>query len=306
MDAEAVSSGEAAEGVAMTFDLDTGAVTDSTMPWTEQVDDSGAELTEAAAAEVLRSEVTARKSIDTWLADRRSAASVVPLDECVAHATGTYQGNRRENFVIARGVVNVKVTVDQNSNSTHTVGVALKTGTQWKAGGTRTKKWSNSAQENNKTGTRKYYNHVRYRFYDNPCGLGYTDYWLPNNGQELLAGYVVIDPLNYNNCTTHGNGHSYTKEDGKNTTYSTGMDLKQVNVSAQSGWGTKTQLRWAWTGQRTSSGVIGYIPTNPSDDQISQLTSAPWSGCRPCPRWASPASSSRTWARSGTGAWSWG
>ncbi|WP_454855135.1 hypothetical protein [Promicromonospora soli] len=248
MDAEAVSSGDPAEGVAMTFDLDTGAVTDSTMPWTEQVDDQGVELTEAAATEALRSEVTARESIDTWLAGRASAASVTPLDECAAHATGTYQGNRRENFIIARGVVNAKVTVDQNSNSKHTVGIAVKPSTQWKAGGTVTKTWSNSAQQGGVTGTRKYYDHVRYRFYNNPCGLGYTDYWRPNNDQELLAGYVLVDALNYNNCSTHGNEHTYTKEDGKNTTYSTGVDLEQVDVSAQSGWGTKTQLRWKWTG----------------------------------------------------------
>ncbi|WP_369372263.1 hypothetical protein AB1046_02720 [Promicromonospora sp. Populi] len=249
MDTEAVTSGDDVEGVSMTFDLDTGAVTDSTMPWTEQVDDQGVELTEAAAAEALRSEVTARVSIDTWLANRVSEASVVPLDECVAVGTGTYQSNRRENFVIARGVTNAKVTVDQNSNSTHTVGVAYKTSTVWKAGGTQTKTWSNSAQQSGIAGTRMYYDHVRYRFYDNPCGVGYTDFWRPNNGQELLAGYVVVDALNYNNCRAHGNGYSYTKEEGKNTTYSTGMDLEQVNVSAQSGWGSATQLRWSWTGQ---------------------------------------------------------
>lgn len=248
MDAEAVSFGGQAEGVAMTFDLGTGAVTDSTMPWTEQVDDSGAQLTQAAAAEALRSEVTARESIDTWIAGRASSGSVVPLDECVPHATGTYQGNRRENFVIARGVTNAKVTVDQNSNSTHSVGIAVKPSSEWKAGGAVTMTWSNSSQQGGITGTRMYYDHVRYRLYDNPCGLGYTDYWRPNNDQEPLAGYVMVDTLNYNNCRTHGNEHTYTKEAGKNTTYSTGVDLTQVDVSAQSGWGTKTQLRWAWTG----------------------------------------------------------
>jgi hypothetical protein len=217
------------------------------MPPSEMVDDDGVYISKSDAA-ALHSEPRERSSIDSLLSERRSGSSVPGTNACAWIATNEYQGNRRESFVIVRGVLNAKARLYQIRDAEHTVGVAVKySGGAWEAGGTRTRNWENETSQGGITGTKKYYNHVRYRKYLYDCG-GVK--WMSNNEQQALAGYTIpANPLDFNNCSLHGNEYEFTKTQGKNTTYSTGMELSVLDVSAQSGWGSKTKIKWTFTGR---------------------------------------------------------
>lgn len=235
------------EGVEMTFDLGTGAVTDSTMPPSELVNNEGVQLSGAAAANQMRVTPSKRSTADALLADRDGSMSAMAPTNCRWLATNTYQGNRRESFVFVRGVLNAKAVLYQVRGSSHTLGIAHKSNDGgWGQSGTLTRSFENESVQGGIVGTKKYYNHVRYRKYTYTCG---GSSWRPNNEQEAIAGHVVVPAQNYNHCTTHGKEYKFTKTNGKNATLSAGVDLSMINVSAQSGWNSTTKIKWSFTGR---------------------------------------------------------
>ncbi len=240
---------ETASPVDLRFDLGTGAFQSSAVSEADLAtdpdllsDEEGLTLAPGDAPGFNTTSVVDRGRIDTILSERGSASGITPLEECYSVATSTYQSQRPESFVIAQGVVNAKVKVTQGSGTSHSLGVAASFGNGWKGSGSTTKSTSSSASQSGIATARRYYNRVKYRYYRNTCGASYGNYWRPYSVQELVAGYVLVSRLSYSRCNTYDSGYSYTKNRGRNTTYGTGVDLAQVNVSAQSGYNSDTSL----------------------------------------------------------------
>lgn len=241
--------------VDLLFDLGTGKFESSVITQTDLdadpellSDEEGLALEPAAAPGFNTTPLTSRDRIDQLLAERGGAVGVTPMEECYQIGTSSYQSQRAESFAIAQGVVNAKVRVTQGSGTSHSLGVAVNFGGGWKGSGSTTKTTSSSASQSGISTARRYYNRVKYRYYTNSCGVAYGYRWRPYSIQELVAGYVLVSRLNYSSCSTQGNGYEYTKNRGRNTTYGTGVDLAQVNVSAQSGYNSDTSLTWDFTG----------------------------------------------------------
>ncbi|MBB3091997.1 hypothetical protein [Nocardioides albus] len=263
------------------FDLGTGAFQSSAVTAEDLTgdpellsDEEGLALAPADAAGFSTTAVTDRGRIDTILRERGTASGVTPMEECYAIGTSTYQSQRAESFVIAQGVVNAKAKVTQGSGTSHSLGVAVNFGGGWKGSGSTSKTTSSSASQGDVATTRRYYNRVKYRYYTNSCGVGYGYRWRPYSIQELVAGYVLVTRITYPNsrCNTYDASYSYEKHQGRNTTYGTGVDLAQVNVSAQSGYNSDTKLSWpdftgraklCWSstaGREQSARVVAQVP----------------------------------------------
>lgn len=240
---------ETVSPVDLQFDLGTGAFQSSAVSETDLAadpdllsDEEGQALAPADAPGFDATSVVDRGRIDTLLSERGSQSGITPMDECYPIATSTYQSQRPESFVIAQGVLNARARVTQGSGTSHSLGVAVTFGNGWKGSGSTTKSTSSTASQGGIATARRYYNRVKYRYYRNSCGAAFGHYWRPYSIQELVAGYVLVSRLSYSRCNTYDAGYSWTKNSGRNTTYGTGVDLAQVNVSAQSGYNSDTSL----------------------------------------------------------------
>lgn len=250
--AEVVASAtDAANPVDLDFDLSTGAFQSSAISAADLAadpellsDEEGQALSPADAPGFDTTPLTDRGRIDTILQERGTASGITPMEECYAIGTSTYQSQRAESFVVAQGVTNAKVKVTQGSGTSHSLGVAVNFGGGWKGSGSTSKTTSSSASQGGIATARRYYNRVKYRYYTNSCGVSYGYRWRPYSIQELVAGYVLVSRLSYSRCNTYEAEYTYVKNKGRNTTYGTGVDLAQVNVSAQSGYNSDTSIAW--------------------------------------------------------------
>lgn len=254
--AEVVASAtDAASPVDLGFDLGTGAFQSSAVSADDLAtdpellsDEEGLALSAADAPGFDTTPLTERGRIDTILQERGTDSGITPMEECYAIATNKYQSQRKESFAIVQGVTNAKAKVTQGSGTSHSLGVAVSFGNGWKGSGSTTKTTSSSASQGGIATARRYYNRVKYRYYTNTCGASHGVRWRPHSIQELVSGYVLVSRLNYSACRRHDAGYTYTKNRGRNTTYGSGVDLTQINVSAQSGYNTDTSLHWDFTG----------------------------------------------------------
>lgn len=245
------STTEAANPIDLGFDLGTGAFQSSAISADDLAtdpellsDEEGLALSAADAPGFDTTPLTERGRIDTILQERGTASGITPMEECYAVGTSTYQSQRAESFVIAQGVTNARAKVTQGAGTSHSLGVAVNFGGGWKGSGSTSKTKSSGAGQGNIASARRYYNRVKYRYYTNTCGVSYGYRWRPHSIQELVAGYVLVSRLSYSRCNTYDAGYEYTKNDGRNTTYGTGVDLAQVNVSAQSGYNSDSSISW--------------------------------------------------------------
>lgn len=240
---------DSASPIDLQFDLGTGAFQSSAVSEVDLradpdllSDEEGLALGPGKASGFSTTSVVDRRKIDTLLSDRGRESGITPMEECYSIATSKYQSQRPESFVIAQGVANAKVKVTQGRGTSHSLGVAVTFGNGWKGSGSTSRSTNSRAAQGGIATARRYYNRVKYRYYTNSCGPGYGYYWRPYSVQELVAGYVLVSRLHYSRCNTYDSGYSYTKDTGRNTTYGTGVDLAQVNVSAQSGYNSDTSL----------------------------------------------------------------
>lgn len=218
------------EGVPLRFDLSGGSL-----------DFDGAKSKKNSVNQLAVASVGARSQVA-----RAGQSAVTPMETCVVTADKTYT-NIKEEFASIFAWSGAKGTVDFNTGSDHTLGIALGSSSGWKQSGTGSISTSAGATVTgvvNKVAVNK----VNYRDYYNSC-TPYT-YRKPLSFYALLpsASFGSISSYKFSGgCATYLAGASVWKKQGTNVTYSAGVPLGVANVSAQSGWNNETKLTWTIT-----------------------------------------------------------
>jgi hypothetical protein len=160
---------------------------------------------------------------------------------CVGHAGATYSA-RPEHYGDAYAYSGAPATATQAYNVQHTLGIGCQatSGGTWKQNGTSTLSYGASATTANiidKTlNDRVNYRDVTY------CGSTYRE---ATGVYDLLSSFGAIAHRYYSYCSYYTGG-TYVKKDGTNYTFSSGVDLTVVNVSAQSGYDSSSELSWTF------------------------------------------------------------
>lgn len=186
-------------------------------------------------------------------------------------ATGTYQNGRTESFMRTVGTTQAKNYVVQTSSSSHTLGIAYKSGStsSWTQDGTTTTTTGVSSTDHlgyNVT----IRNQVNYRKHI-PCDgvpLG-AERWRPSSIHSLGSSYVLHSSrpawTAAANCTTYpGSTGVKEKTVGTNVTFSSGVNFSYVSLSAKAAYASSTVQRWT--------------PTNTGSFKLCGSTSSGWAG----------------------------
>lgn len=186
-----------------------------------------------------------------------SSGGFVPLRPCGPWVkTGQIQNGRSERFMNVYSVgSNAKPWVTQEVGSSHTLGIAVKApGAPWTLSGSNTRSTSSSL-----TTHRGYIggmrNQVNYREYKRTCPspLRYWYQWKPYSVHSLNSGftaYAGVPAWNYRaNCGEQRyRVGDFTKSEGSNATFSNGVNLTVLDVSAKATFSSNTKLRFDFSG----------------------------------------------------------
>ncbi|MDC5697338.1 hypothetical protein OO014_08720 [Intrasporangium calvum] len=162
--------------------------------------------------------------------------------------TGTTYYGLREHFATLYGWSGATGEVDFETGSAHTLGVGV-TGPDFgmKQSGTATISTSVGATATN-IADAMVRNWVNYRDYKNTC-TQYV-YRKPVSFNALLPSGDFTRTADYNysaSCAPYSAGTTVWKNNATNYTYSAGVDIGPINVSAHSGWTSATRMRFAVT-----------------------------------------------------------
>jgi hypothetical protein len=193
-----------------------------------------------------------------------------PAEECVPIAS-TWHYSQREQFATVYSWSGARATVDFDAGTSHTLGIAAGYNGKWSSSGTKTISYGAGASASGLADVRVI-NRVNYRDYRNSCGYA-TQRRPVNISAPLPSGdFTYAGDVNYTaSCATYLPGTTAWKSSVRNSTYSGGVQLSVLNVSAQSGWNQATKMQYNVT----------------SKSRICGSTSAGWA--------ASPNSSARAY-----------
>jgi hypothetical protein len=166
--------------------------------------------------------------------------------------TDNVQRNRMERYVRSVGTAQVRPTVTQETGTSHKLGVALKIGTgDW---------YSGSSSHTLKTGAEAVwpypgpglshylYNRVNYRQYRKVCNTHTRYQWRRDSWYALATDRVSVSrPNSWTSagCQRHrSTAGTRSKFEGKNATYSQGVDLNVVNVTSQASYDAGVKITW--------------------------------------------------------------
>ena len=175
----------------------------------------------------------------------RSSVVEAPSEVCQAYA-GTMHYGLSEYFMQAYAWSGAMATVAQKYGNDHTLGIgysATGSSSGFRASGTQSTNMAASATRGG-IADAYVYNKVNYRDYGDSCSAAVTR--RPHSVNALLTNFTYTPHVTYSSCTTYTGG-TYTKYQGTNVTYGAGMDIGPINVSAQSGWNTNTEISWTVT-----------------------------------------------------------
>lgn len=181
------------------------------------------------------------------------------VEECNAWgAMNEYQNGVSESFVRAVGSGNAPVTVDQEVGTEHTLGVAADDALgNWSQGGSLTLSFGAEAETAYPGYPKTILNDVNYRKYQMFCFFIWYYEWRPIGYFALNSGWAPISTPSWTSCTTYYSG-KYTKVQGSNLTFSVGVGLSPVNVSAQAQFSNQTKLTWNVSGPAKLCGSNGF------------------------------------------------
>lgn len=179
------------------------------------------------------------------------------ISNCSLTATSTFQNGRTEQFIRAIGLIYAPVTVMQVTGTSHTLGVALKVdgSSSWSQSGTQTVSFGASATSNYGATSSIIENRVNYRQWQQLCAIGplikIDLLWRPHSYHSLNTGQVIVSrPTSWSvagNCTIYGANNTLTKDRGTNATFSAGVSLTVLSVSARAAFSNNTKLQWAFS-----------------------------------------------------------
>jgi hypothetical protein len=247
--------GEDVPPMTLDFDLGSGLVKDSSIDWS-QVEDAESDGTDAAlntsAALAVSTTAVDRRSgrFDREFASRQGIAStaVAPL-VCDDRVSG-WQRDKREIWGRSQGFPGVGTAKASHGRSTNnTMGVAVQSsGGVWKSSGTRTREAGISASLPASTGSYRVGSRVNYQDISNDCMLRNPYRSRPHSFADVASDRVSVSrqtPSAY--CRTRPRGADFTKNSGKNVTYSHGITVHGIGLSAQAGWESTTKIYFDFT-----------------------------------------------------------
>jgi len=155
-----------------------------------------------------------------------------------------------EYFVTAVGSGHAAATTTETGSSNHTLGIAMYSGGAWGASGSA----NLQIRSGGSTSTQPIYyanrwaNRVYYRKYlsHNICSNVADAYqWRPDAPYSYLnIATLVMSPTRYTNCAYYPAGAKFSKSTGSTATYTAGVDLGVISVSASADWGSDTDVAW--------------------------------------------------------------
>ncbi|WP_353510926.1 hypothetical protein [Intrasporangium sp.] len=154
-------------------------------------------------------------------------------------------------------------TVIQKNGNDHTLGIGFSsTGSNsgFKQSGTQSTNMAPSASRSGVADT-YVWNKVNYRDYYSSCSPSVTR--KPYSVNALLSNFTYTPHVTWSTCTTYRGG-TYTKYQGTNVTYGAGLDIGPINVSAQSGWKSNTEIAWTVTKRTTlcANSASGWVSSS--------------------------------------------
>jgi hypothetical protein len=146
------------------------------------------------------------------------------------------------------------------------IGVSTNGFASMSAGGTSTVSLSSSGSQGGIVDS-TVWNRINYRDHISNCG---ADERRPVDYYDMLSNDWSYAPHNNftSSCVTKLAGSSFTTSSAKNSTYSTGVDIGSISVSAQSGYTAGMHLSFTFTSRSTFCGNNAAGPV-----QSSQLDS---------------------------------
>lgn len=169
----------------------------------------------------------------------QSFSKASPADVCVTYSAGDVK-NRLEHFGRVYGWKGARGVVDFNVGSSHTLGIAAGKEKKWSAAGSATISTDAGATVKGLIDAETM-NRVNYRDYKNLC-WSHTRRRPVSFSALLPSGdFKKTKHKNFKTCAAYDGNATVWKTKGRNATYTSGVALPYVNVSAQSGWTTSTK-----------------------------------------------------------------
>jgi hypothetical protein len=172
----------------------------------------------------------------------------IPITTCSQWQAKEYITHRPEKFVNAYGRPHAPLEVSEDVGSTHSLGVALKIeGGGWGLDGSSQLETTSGAG-----GTQTFhyerliYNSVNYRHWHMTCTgpEGHDRDMLKASGfYDLISQWPSIPPTTWIYCVTKSSGE-WRKSQGSNVTFTGGVSLPYLSVSAHISFSQNFQLTW--------------------------------------------------------------
>jgi len=219
---------------------------------------------QAAAAPAQRRSRQVGTAVHTLQAgsDDKTAIDVGVEPMCLSALAGGSLKNRKEHFLNVYAWKFAKGTVWQRYSVEHTLGIGYQSGGSWSMSGTSTLSFGASAGQGRIVNS-SVWNRVNYRDFYTYCGTG--RYRRPVGYYDLLSNdWAYVYHARFRNCVTKLRGSRWVTSSAKNRTYRYGTDIGPIRVTAQSGYGSGTELRFNFRRKSRLCGNSRYGPASSS------------------------------------------
>jgi hypothetical protein len=200
------------------------------------------------------------------------------VDVCVVNTcwqkAGNWHSGLYERFASVYGWSGAKATLTSTYGLTHQLGVGVYASGAWSASGSLSRSLSASASTDYTD--RGVYNRINYRDYHlYGCDGSYQGTARrPVSVHSLHAAAISLVHQTYNwtatSCTKYFSG-TYTKSKGTNLTYSGGVDIGPINVSARGSYDQGLRTAWSVTSATRLCGNTSYGWVSSPNAAASQL-----------------------------------
>jgi hypothetical protein len=163
---------------------------------------------------------------------------------CGNTVAGDWHYGRGEFFARVFGTADAPATITQTYGNDHELGIGFDpSGTAtWRMSGTSKISLSASAERGGLAGSVAAWNKINYRDFVTAC-IG--EYRRPISAYGLLTGFTATGTPRWTACNPYYSGQA-SKVQGRNTTWSTGVDIGPIKVSAQGGWNSEVKTTWTF------------------------------------------------------------
>lgn len=231
------------------FDLETATVAESAGP---SVDSETVPTASGSAA------VSAQPSGTlTSMQPSSMQTDAVPDDPippgCTSWSDYKFWGKRQEKFLNLY-TFSGSTEVSESNGSSHSLGVGINVGSGgWSADGSMTlEKHTSSSGSDDFTGNEQLSNYVNMHQYERSCwGVNYSGYHTEYevrstsfNSYLAVRTHIINRSWNINDCVYYHSGH-YTKSQGSNQNFSTGLSAPYISLHAEASFTHDTTVTWS-------------------------------------------------------------